>query len=236
MPEHRIHRKELKKKLKEDEVGVFLSELRDSMSGYMEKYGRLTLWSVVGVGLVVVVAFLWRWNQATAFAGAQETYSAAALQINREDYVAAQSTLTEMIERFGSQKCIPAAYVLRAYCHHKQEDYSAALADYRTALEKLTDQATTHSIRKAIAQCHRSLGQTSEAVTELESLRSEVQTGEMRNEITYLLAQCKEDLNQPDQALTLYQELTDGSQYKNMARQRISWLETQPVEAINSVG
>jgi tetratricopeptide (TPR) repeat protein len=238
MPEHKIHRKELKKKLKEDEVAVFVTDVRESVSQYVGRYGRLTFWSVLAVVLVVSFVMLWRWKRIADLTNAQEIYTAAISQITypHQDFAAAQNTLTELIERFSNQECLPAALALRGYCRHKTQDYAGALSDYQAALNRVADQPTKHSLRVSIAQCHRSLGQTDQAVEELESLRAESPAGVMRDQITYLVAQCKEDLNQPDQALALYNEISDGSMYKIMARERIAWLEAQPIPPLNQVG
>ncbi len=232
----RIHRKELQKKLKEDEVAVFFSDIRDSFSEYMEKYGRLTFWGVVVVVLVVGLVTLFQWKQHDDFVRAQETYTAATAQIADSDYVAAESTLTELIEQFGGQEMTAAAYALRGYANHQQRNYAAALNDYQTAIDRIDDPATRYTLRIAVAQCYRSMEQPQDAVAELESLRSEVDVPAMKDEINFLLAQCKEDLNQPQQALALYQEISKESTYRMMARERISWLETEPVSAINQAG
>ena len=235
MPERRIHRKELRKKLKQDEVAVFLGGLRESVAHYLERYGRLTLWSVIGVVLVVGFVTLWRWKQTADFTTAQQIYAAATDQITypRQDFTAAEITLTELIERFGDQECAPAALVLRAFSRHKQKDYAGALSDYQAALDRVTHEPTKQSLRISIAQCHRSLGQTDDAIEALESLREDVSSGAVWDEITYLLARCKEDLNQPDEALALYYEISDGSDYKKLVRERISWLEAEAVPPLN---
>lgn len=235
MPERRIHRKELRKKLKEDEVAVFVGELRQSIGRYWSHYGRLTFWSLLAVVLLTGVMTLWSWTQSANFATAQYIFSQAMNQLNNADYTAAESSFTELIERFGNQECVPAALSMRAFCRHKLKDYNGALADYQAALERSTDDNAKRLYHISIAQCYRSLGQPEDAAKQLESLREEVSGGAMRDQITYLLARCKEDLNQPDQALTLYKEISDGSQFKRLVRERISWLETEPVPPINPV-
>ncbi len=236
MPERRIHRKELRKKLKEDEVAVFMRETRESLGGFLERYGRLTFWSVLAVVLIAGIVTLWRWKYLADFRAAQELYGAAAMQLSNKDYRTAEDTLSELIQRFPNQDCVPAAYALRAFCLHRQKDYAGALADYQSALAETSDQATRYSLRISIAQCYRSLGQTEKAVAELEALREEVPEGGIRDEVTYLLARCKEDLDRPEEALALYNEISDDSDYKRIARDRISWLETRPVAPLNPVG
>jgi len=236
MPEQRIHQKELKKRLKEDEVALFFEDIRDSIRHYAEKYGRVTFWTVIGLCLLFGVTFLWRWKQSTDFLAAQEIYSTAATLVDRGDYGSAETTLTELIERFSGQDCVSAAYVLRGFARHKQKNYDGAFADYQTALQIVKDLPTRYSIRLALAQVHRSQGDIQTAITELESLRSEVDTPEMRDQVTFLLAQCKEDLNQPEEALALYEEIPKDSNYRSQALNRITWLKTQPAPPINPVG
>jgi len=236
MRQGRIHRKELQKKLKEDEVAVFFSDMRDSISEYMEKYGRLTFWAVIVVVLIVGLVTLFRWKQRDNFIRAQETYTAATAQIGGDDYIAAQSTLSELIDQFGGGEMSTAAYALRGYANHHQRDYTAALNDYQTALSQTNDKPTQHALRIAIAQCYRSMGQPEEAVREIEDVLSAVESQSFKDQATFLLAQCKEDLNQPEQALALYKQISEDSTYRMMARQRIVWLESKPASAINQVG
>jgi len=232
MTPSKIDRKELQRRLKEDELTVFLQEFYENARVFFSKYGYslgLTLLLILVVGLA---GYFWRMSSIANFNEAQALFGNGAAFITQGQYEEALGEYNKLLERYPNQKIAKLALVQRGDCYYKTQKYAEAMNDYKAALPSL-ELSEAIPVRIAMVQTYRSLGQFNEALSELDSLEKDAHSKSMQQYILFLKGGCYEDMDQSDKALENYRAIPTDSTYYMQAMERIDWLETKPVGAIN---
>ncbi|MGI6456250.1 MAG: tetratricopeptide repeat protein [bacterium] len=232
MAPSKIDHKELKKRLKEDEIAVYLSEFRERTQEFWARYGSLVGMIVVIVALVVIIAWWWNWSSTQNYLQAQTYFGNATALVQQQNYQEALGQLNPLIQEHSDSDLIPAALVLRGNCYAKLGQYQESITDYRKAITML-DPIDAIPARVALVQSLRSNNQPQDALLELQTLEKVVETPAMKNLVAYLKGGIHEDLGQEQQALEAYRTVEKDSEWYSLALGRIDWLETPPVQAIN---
>lgn len=232
MSSSKIDHKEFQRRLKEDELSVFLQEFTAGARSFFQKYGR-----ALGllIALIVVIFFGVYFMQMKAqddFQQSQILFSNGASFVSQGNYQQAITTLNELINQYPNQPVSTIAHVLRGNCYYNTEQYDNALSDYTYALPHL-DEVDAIPVQIAIVQTRRSLGQYQEALNELDKMEEKAKSDALKEQILFLKASCYEDLNQDEKALELYKKIPAESGWYGRAVERIEWLEAKPVGAIN---
>ncbi|MEW6236749.1 MAG: tetratricopeptide repeat protein [Candidatus Omnitrophota bacterium] len=232
MTPSKIDRKELQRRLKEDELTVFLQEFYENARVFFSQYGKmlgLTLLLIIVVGLA---GYFWRTKSTSDFNEAQILFGNGAAFITQGQYEEALGEYNKLLESYPNQKIAKLTLVQRGNCYFKINKYAEALNDYKAALPGL-ELSEAISVRIAMVQTFRSLGQFNEAITELDGIEKEAQSNSLKQYLLFLKGGCYEDMDQPEKALDSYRAIPADSAYYMQALERIEWLETKPVGAIN---
>jgi len=233
MSASKIDHKELKRRLKEDELAHFFWGMRDNLNRIFQSNGRQV---TLAIGLVVVIAmafYFWRVKSNSDFLTSQQYYSNAVAFIQKDQYPEALNELNALLKDYSGSKVAMMARVLRGDCFAKNGDYEMALSDYKAALSKLPA-VDSLVVRFAVIQTLRSLERTGEALAELDALEKQVQSSITKEQITYLRGCCFEDKSEIDKALEAFKSIPPKSNWYFLAVEKIAWLEAKPAEAINA--
>ncbi len=232
MSASKIDHKELQRRLKEDELSLYLKEFLDTSRNFFERYGRIVTLSIALVAVVVLAVYFWNMQSENAFVQSQILFGNATQLVQQDSYEEALQELNSLLNQYSGSEVAPFAKILRAKCYVKTEQYEKALQDYQDALPALNP-TDAIPVRIALAQVYRSLGQPEQALSILEELEAEAETESLRAEILYIKGGCYEDAENEEKALEMYKSIPKDSTWKDLATERIDWLEAQAVSAIN---
>lgn len=230
----KIDHKELQRRLKEDEVQVYIQELVENGRTFLDTYG-----AKIGFGLLVVLilsigTYVWQSRQQSNFTLAQ-TYFANALtliQFEQPQYEQAISELTRLIQEFPDARVTPLAFLQRANAHFNTGNLEQALTDYQTAAAQLPVREKI-AATMGIIQTHRSLGNAQAALDTIASLEPTLQSDAMKNKILFLKGGVYQDMGDDANALSTYRSIDPDSSWYSFAQDQIRWLEASAVSSVN---
>lgn len=228
----KIDHKELERRLKEDELAVYLGSAQERLRSIWDVHSRTLAAGFIIIALVVAGFYLWSVKSNTVIRESQLLFGNATILAQAQSYPQALDQLNRILQEYSGAEIVPAARVLKGDCHFQLKEYDQALNEYRAALRSL-NAADAVPVRIAIVQTLRSSGQSEQAIQELDQLYQVAQSQALKEQILYLKGSCYEDLNQPEKALETYQSIDTESSWYSLAQGRIDWLEAQPVAAIN---
>ncbi len=229
----KIDHKQLQKRLKEDELSVYLKEITDTTKSIYAKYGRQILLGVVLIVLLLTAGYVWKAQTKNAYNQSQILLGNSTNLASQNNEQEAISELNELIDHYPNKPLTPVALMLRGDLYHQTGNYELALEDYKAALPKL-DENDAALARLAMVQTYRSLGQYDQALNELQSLEENAKTDAMNNQIHYVKGGIYEDMGDEEKALESYRAIPEDSEWYNQAYERIQWIEAQPAGAINA--
>ncbi|MFB3788157.1 MAG: tetratricopeptide repeat protein [bacterium] len=233
MTPSKLDHKDLQRRLKEDELSLFVEESRERILYIWNTYGRQIGLAAALVIVVVAAVYFWRIRTANEYESAQLLYGNATAWIGQNKTSEALKELDTLLKDYPSAEVATLGYVLRADQRARAGDYTNALNDYLAALPRLPKEEAL-PVRIALIQTYRSLGKTDEAQRELESLEKEAKSLSMKYQLTYLKGGIYEDKNDPAKALECYKSIPTDSEWYSLALDRVRWLEAEAVGAINS--
>ncbi|HOL94172.1 MAG TPA: tetratricopeptide repeat protein [bacterium] len=235
MTPSKMDHKDLQRRLKEDELSLFLEESREKLEYLWTTYGRKIGLAAAFVAVAVAAMYFWRVRSAADYESAQLLYGNATAWIEQNQYDLALQELDKLLKEHPRSPVAALGYVLRGDLRARMGDYTNAMNDYIAALPKLPKgEAIQSRITIALIQTYRSLGRTDDALRELESLEKTVKSPSMKNQIAYLKGGVYEDKNDPAKALECYKSVPMESEWYSLALERVRWLEAEAVGAINS--
>jgi predicted negative regulator of RcsB-dependent stress response len=232
MSSSKIDHKELEKRLKEDELEVFLSEFKKTSLSLYERYGTQTFMAIAALAVAFLLYNFWNGQSEKSYQEAQLQYANASILIDDKKYDEALSPLNSLIEQFSSMPIATLGRVLRANCYIKSGQIDKAIEDYRYAIPKLAE-IDSIPVRFSLVQSLRSAGKPDEALQELDGLDGIVQSDSLKEQISFLRAACHEDKGNVDEALKLYESIKPESSWYSMAGERMEWIQSQSVKPIN---
>jgi len=232
MTPSKLDHKDLQRRLKEDELSLFVEESREKFLYVWSVYGRQIGLAAALLAVVLAAVYFWRVRSANEYESAQLLYGNATAWIEQNKTDQALQELDTLLKDFPGSKVAPLGYVLRGDLRAHAGDYTNALNDYLAALPRLPKEEAL-PVRVALIQTYRSLGKTDEALRELESLEKEAKSQSMKYQLTYLKGGIYEDKNDPAQALQCYKSIPTESEWYSLALDRVRWLEAEPAGAIN---
>jgi len=228
----KIDHKELQKRLKEDEVQVYLQEFKQNAQNFFEENGKQLLITVIIIAAVVIGVYFYQAQNEASFQERQLLLGNAVGHMQQEQYEQALTQINQLLENHPNSSIAPSAYIIQgeALIQTGQEDQ--ALQAYQQAMDGLKDKGEI-AARIGVIQSLRELGQTDAAIEHINEMMPVVKTAQLKNQLLFLKAGCYEDKNQPEQALETYREIPNDSSWYTMAVNRIQWLEAKPAEPIN---
>jgi predicted negative regulator of RcsB-dependent stress response len=232
MSASKIDHKELQRRLKEDELSLYVKEFIGNCKELFEKYGRAVTLSIALVIIIVFAIYFWGMKSSGDFVQSQILFGNATQLVQQEQYEGALQELNKLLNQYSGTEVAPFGLILRAKCFFKTEQYQQALEDYQKALPRLkrTDSIPVHL---AIVQIQRSLGQPDAALDILNQLESEVSAPSLQAEILFMKGGCYEDSQDMEKALEMYRSIAKDSPWRDLAIERIDWIEAQAVPPIN---
>ncbi len=229
----KVDHKDLQRRLKEDEVAVFLQEFIANAKDFYENYGRLIGVGIIAIALAAAAAYLWQQKNATDFNESQILFSTATANIENEDYAEAVKNLDLVIQNYSGTPLATSAKLLRGDCYFHLEQYQMSENDYLDIIPALS-KADALPVRIALVQTYRSQDKFDAAIQELETLEQSLSTTIAKEQIVFLQAKCYEDKNDSAKALERYKSIPSTSNFYRIAGERIAWLEAEPAGAIDS--
>lgn len=233
MPQTKFDHKEFQRRLKEDELGSFMSETIDNLRTLYSEHGRLAGIILALIAVIVLAGYLWTEKRKGDFNDSQMILGNATALIQQSDYTTAETELTKLITNYSGTAVATLAHILRGDCLFHQKKYEQALQEYQTALPNLYAKDKI-PVRIALAQTYRSAGNPDQALRELDSLVSDVSNSALKEQVLFLKGGCYEDKNDVAKALETYKAISKESNWRALAQERIEWLEAQAVAPINS--
>jgi len=225
--------KELQRRLKEDELGLFFEELTENTKRFFADYGRLLGYALALALVIALAGYLWMMKKRSDFTESQILLGNATLYIQQDKFQDALNPLGKIVSEYAGTAIAPFAYVLRGDCYFQTKQFDLALKDYQAALPKLNPNDAI-PVRIAMIQTLRSLGNADPALREIEQMESSVKTPTLKEHLLFLKGGCYEDKNDAAKALEAYKAIPKDSRWRGLALERIEWIETQPVPAVNS--
>ncbi len=228
----KIDHKELQKRLKEDELTLYLREFIDNTRDFFEKYGKATTLTIALVVIISLGLYFWSMKSQNDFVESQILFGNATQLVQQDNHEIALQELNKLIDQYSGTEVTTFARILRAKCYFETGQYNMAVQDYQNALTQLSG-VDAIPVRIALVQTYRSMGNTQQALQELETLEAEADSPFLEAQILYLRGGCYEDLDNSEKALETYKSIPRDSSWRDLARQRIDWLEAEAVEPIN---
>lgn len=231
MSTSKIDHKELQKRLKEDELSVYMSEFMHNAKVFLDRYGRPLGMGIAIVAVAFIAAMLWRQKVEADYTAAQLHFGNAVAFINEDNHEQALQELGVLLNDYSGSELAPSAHLMRGNSYFELGQFDQARREYEKVLPLLTG-ANKLAAQIALAQTLRSLGQPQEAMAVLDEIASAGElTGDMTDQLRYMRGGCYEDMDQPDKALETYREIEPGSGWYSLVRERIEWLEAEPAAA-----
>lgn len=242
--EGQLSKKELQKRLEEDEVAVLLETLQKRSIELWTEHGRTVVLSVVVLVCAVLIGWAYKAKSTSDFAAQQSLLSEALqeLQVAQrnapqglpadENYESAIRTLDELLANHGSSSIGATANLLRGYCALQTGSAEEAHGYLKRGVAKVSDPALKALFTFALVQTS-SAGGTENSVTQLRSLQESLNDGLMKVMATFFLARAEERAGNEKAALELYQSIPADSSWNMMAERYVRWLEAEPLPPLN---
>ncbi len=232
MSASKMDHKELQRRLKEDEVAVFITEVKDKVKMLYSDYGRQSLLAICLIAVVLFASHFWKAKRMNDFEASQRLYSNAVAFVQQSQYHDALNDLGTLLDDYSGSKIAVMAKVMRGNCYSQIGEYDLALADYQAVVSKLAPEEAS-MVRLSMVQTLRSLDKPDDALQELAIVEKQVKSPSMKEQIIYLRGCCYEDKNDVDQALIAFKAIPPESKLNSLASDKISILEAPTVEPIN---
>lgn len=232
MSTSKIDHKELQKRLKEDELQVYLQEFNENARHFYENHGRQTLFAIGAVAIALIAWNLWSMKLQNDHTAAQASFAAGMALAEQEQFEPALEQFNTLLQSQPDSEVAPYARVMRGHCLVEMGEYDRALQEFQQALPEAASEADAALIRLAIAQTHRSLGNPSAALNEIEALEQQADSDDFKQQLLYLKGACLEEMGDAEKAIETYSSIEDDSAWYGLAQERLEWLEAEPVGTI----
>lgn len=231
----KIDHKELQKRLKEDEVQVYLQEFLTNARRFYEDYGRQILFSVLLIAAILLGGYWYRTSQANQFQSAQLLFSNAVgnLQQQEPNYERAITHLDQLVSEYPNLEVTQLGVVLRGNCYFNMGNYQQALLDYERVVDDLSPDEEIPT-RIAMVQAYRSVDEPQKAMEQLDLLEGRAQSESMKHQIVYLRGSCLMDLGRNEEAAEVFASIPTDSPWYGLAQDHLLWLQAEAAEPINS--
>jgi len=232
MSSSKMDHRELQRRLKEDEVAMFFTEIKNKVKMLYTDYGRQTILVICLVVAVLLANHFWKAKKINDFEASQRLYSNAVAFVQQSQYQDAINDLGTLLDDYSSSQVSAIAMVMRGNCYAQIGEYDLALTDYQAVVSKI-ELEDSSMVRLSMVQTLRSLDKPDDALQELVIVEKQVKSPVLQEQIFYLRGCCYEDKNDVDQALKAYKSIPSKSKLNTLASDRISILEAQAVAPIN---
>lgn len=232
MSASKIDHKELQRRLKEDELSVYLQEFMQSLKRFYDQWGYQTGIVLIAIAAVIIVYSVWTRKSEQNYQEAQMRYATAQTFMQQKEYEQALAELNSIVNQYSGMEISTMAKVLRGTCYAQQGLYDQAIQDFVSAKASLSGDASI-PVRFALVQVYRSTGQVDLALNELEQIEAISKSETVKQQVVFLRASCYEDQNQIDKAIELYESIPVESSWYSVANDRLQWLKAEPVKPIN---
>ncbi len=242
--EGQLSKKELRKKLEQDEVAVLFETLQKRSIELWTEHGRTVVLSVVVIVCAALIGWAYKAKNAYDFVAQQGLLSEALQELQLaqrnapqglpadENYENAIRTLDELLANHGSSSIGATANLLRGYCALQTGSAEEARGYLERGVAKVSDPSLKALYTFALVQTG-STGGASDGVTQLRTLRESLKDGLMKVMATFFLARVEERAGNEKVALELYQSIPADSSWNMMAERYVRWLETEPLPPLN---
>ncbi len=223
----KIDHKELQRRLKEDELQVFLQEFTANARNFYDTYGRQALFGVGAVLVAVIGWYLYSMKTEADFQTAQLTFATGVTLVQNEQYEPALEQFNSLLQSQPGASVTTYARLMRGHCFVEMEEYHRALQEYQQALASAKSNSDKELIRVSIVQVQRSLGDTAAALTEIKALEAQAKADDFKYYLAFLKGGCYEEQGDTEKAIAAYSSIDKDSVWNSFALERLDWLQAE---------